>query len=733
MKRILIGVAWPYANGPIHIGQVGGCYLPPDIFRRYHEMKGNEVLMVSGSDQHGTPVTVTAEKEDLTPKETAEKYHKINSKALQDLGVKFTLFTYTMNETHKRVTKDLFKTLHKKDYIYLDTMETFYCPDCERFLPDRYVIGTCPECGQEGIDGDQCDECGVLLDPEDLVEPECKLCTGSPELRESEHFFLRLSAFQQGLKEYVKDKDHWKNHVLNFTKGWLQEGLNDRPISRDMEWGISVPIEGYEHKKIYVWFDAVIGYLSTSIKWAEEEKGDWTKFWKDPDAEHYYFLAKDNIPFHTIIWPAMLMGYDEELNLPYDVPANQYMRLGGEQFSTSRGRVVSLPDVLEDFDSDSVRYYITTIMPEVKDTNFRWEEFEEKINTELVGNLGNFIHRVLSFTHSNFGEVPEADELKERDKQILREIEKKVEDVGKNIESKKFKKGLEELLQLSRAGNKYLNDEAPWDTIKEDKKAAGTTLNISFRIVKALCIAGSPYLPHSMDELWNYLDYEGSVHDQSWNEALEPLETGSKIRKPEPLYDKIDLSEMKDETQIIDSLNKLDLRIGKITKVKEHPNADKLYVCRVHVGDEERTLVAGLKPYYERKEMEGKKIVVLTNLEPATLRGIESEGMMLAAEDEERDIVSLLQPKGELGENLKGTERGADPLSFNDFKEYTLKTVRWKDGELDIEKTQVKPVKSERFEGIGVALLSDEKGMILEDSEGVIRLDKDIPPGCQIK
>lgn len=736
MKRIMIGVAWPYANGPIHIGQVGGCYLPPDIFRRYHEMKGNEVLMVSGSDQHGTPVTVTAEKEGLTPEETAEKYHKINLKALRDLDVEFSLFTYTMNETHKRVTQDIFKTLYEKDYIYLDTMETFYCPDCERFLPDRYVVGTCPECGQEDIDGDQCDECGVLLDPPDLLDPKCKLCEGSPELRESEHFFLRLSAFQENLEEYLEDKDHWKNHVLNFTKSWLDRGLEDRPISRDMKWGISIPIEGYEEKKIYVWFDAVIGYLSTSIKWSEEGEGDWTKFWKNPDAEHYYFLAKDNIPFHTIIWPAMLMGYDEDLNLPYDVPGNQYMRLGGEQFSTSRGLIVSLPDILEDFDSDPIRYYITTIMPEVKDTNFRWEEFEDKINSELVGNLGNFIHRVLSFSYSNFGNVPKAGDLDDRDKEILETIRSKVETVGANIESRKFKKGLEKLLQLSREGNRYLNERAPWEEIKEDKRRAGTTLNISLKIVKALCIAGAPYLPHSMDELWRYLKHEGSVHDQSWNEAFEPLKQGLELEEPEPLYDTINLSDMEQESQLSESLKKLDLRIGKIRKVEEHPNADRLYVCRVDIGDEERTLVAGLRPYYEKDEMQGKKVVVLANLEPATLRGIKSEGMMLAVDCDEDDTVSLLSPSADLGENIKGSERGAPQISFDDFKKVNLKTSVWRDSKVITEEdTHLEPIKNDGFEGIGIALVGDKKKkcLILEDSEGVVRTDKDVTPGCEVK
>ncbi|MBS3816110.1 MAG: methionine--tRNA ligase [Candidatus Thermoplasmatota archaeon] len=744
MKRILIGVAWPYANGPIHIGQVGGCYLPPDIFRRYHKMKGNEVLMVSGSDQHGTPVTVTAEEEGLTPKETAEKYHQINSKALKDLGVDFTLFTYTMNDTHKRVARDIFKTLYEKDHIYMDTMETFYCPHCEKFLPDRYVIGTCPECGQEEIDGDQCDECGALLDPEDLIEPECKHCGGRPELKESEHFFLRLSAFQEKLEEYVEDKDHWKNHVLNFTKGWLDEGLEDRPISRDMEWGIPVPVEGYEEKKIYVWFEAVIGYLSTSIKWSEETDGDWTKFWKDPDAEHYYFLAKDNIPFHTIIWPAMLMGYDEDLNLPYDVPANQYMRLGGEQFSTSRGIIVSLPDVLRDFDSDAVRYYITTIMPETKDTNFTWDEFQEKINSELVGNLGNFIHRVLSFTHSNFDETPEAGELEERDTEVIEEIEKRVEAISEKLEGRKFNKGLKELTALSRTGNKYFNDKAPWEEVDEDKESAGTTINISLRIVKALCVTGAPYLPDSMDELWVYLEQEGSVHEQDWKEAIEPIETGIELDEPEPLYEKIDLSEMREETDLRNSLERLDLRVGEISKVQEHPNADKLYICRVDMGEEERTLVAGLKPYYDKEQMEDKKIAVVANLEPAKLRGIESEGMMLAAQSD--DKVSLLEPRGNVGENIKGTGPGAEMISFDDFEEYELKTVKKEDGKIiaddvvnliDAETFKAKEEEEEEegkeVERVGVALIDDEdNALLLKDSEGVVRLDEELPPGSEV-
>ncbi len=730
MSKIFIGVAWPYANGPIHIGQVGGCYLPPDIFKRYHQLKGNEVLMVSGSDQHGTPVTVTADQEGLTAKEVAEKYHRINSQAIEDLGIDFTLFTYTMNSTHKSVAKDIFKTLYDKDHIYRKKMESFYCPDCEKFLPDRYVKGTCPNCGAEDIHGDQCDECGKLLDPEDLVSPRCMHCGGRPELKESKHFFLKLSGFQERLEEYIEDKDYWKSHVLNFTKGWLNEGLEDRPISRDMEWGISVPIEGYEEKKIYVWFEAVIGYLSTAIKWAEETGSDWERFWKNPKCEHYYFLAKDNIPFHTIIWPAMLMGYDDELNLPYDVPANQYMRLSGEQFSTSRGRVVSLPDMLEQFDADAIRYYITMIMPELKDTNFTWEDFQEKNNKELVGNIGNFIHRVLSFTHSNFSTIPEAGELTERDEEMLDTIEEKVEKVDKFLANRKFKEGLKALLELSTEGNRYFTNMEPWEVRKEDEERCKTILNVSFRIVKAMCVAGSPFLPHSMEKVWDYLEEEGNVEDQLWDEAFKEPKVGSELKEPEPIYNSIDIADMKEEEKMKEKLSELDLRVGKITTVKEHPNADKLYVTRVDIGKEERTLVAGLKPYYDRDEMEGKKILVLANLEPAKLRGIESEGMMLAAE--ENDVVSLLTPEGEVGDQVEGTTEGAGQISFNEFQDHELKIGEWEDGNIRAGRAY-QPLSSSGFEGPAAVLVSGEKAAVLKVNDKTIGIDKELSPGSEIK
>ena len=711
MKRVFIGVAWPYANGPIHIGQVGGCYLPPDIFKRYHQMQGNEVLMVSGSDQHGTPVAVAAEKEGITPEELANRYHDINTKAIEDLGIDFTLFTYTTHPTHKRVSQDLFKTLYEKGHIYKDSMETFYCQSCDKFLPDRYVLGTCPKCGTQEIKGDQCDECGLLLDPQDLVEPRCMFCNGTPHLKESEHFFLRLSAFQDALEKYMEDKDFWKSHVINFTKGWLEEGLKDRPISRDMEWGIPVPVEGYQEKKIYVWFEAVIGYLSTAIQWSENSGKDWGSFWKNPDCKHYYFLAKDNIPFHTIIWPAMIMGYDDELNLPHNVPANQFMTFEGKQFSTSRGLFVSLPDMLQDYDADAIRYYVTAIMPELRDSNFSWEDFAEKNNTELVGNLGNYVHRVLSFTHSRYGYIPEVKELDERDEETLRTMEVSVDNIEKALEECRFKDGLRILLELSREGNRYFNDRAPWVEFKEDKDRCGTTLNIAIRIVKAIAIAGAPYLPHSMDTLWTYLGMEGTVHDSVWKDALIPPEVGQKLQEPIPLYKNIELEDISKEEEILNEFKKLDLRVARIEKVEDHPNADKLYVISADLGDHKRTLVAGLKGYYSKEEMEGKHVIVVANLEPAKLRGIESQGMILAAED--KGTVSLLLADAPSGTQVEGTTRDASVISFKEFQEYSLQVI-------------------ETEAGSSGAYVKDENSIIFEAGDKPVISHRVISPGSEI-
>ncbi len=730
MKRVFIGVAWPYANGPIHIGQVGGCYLPPDIFKRYHQLKGREVLMVSGSDQHGTPVAAAADKEGITPAKLADRYHRINTKAIEDLGIDFTLFTYTMHPTHKRVSQDIFKILYDKGHIYLDIMETFYCEECTKFLPDRYVVGTCPRCGAEDIKGDQCDECGLLLDPQDLIEPICTFCGGRPKLRESQHFFLKLSGFQKALEDYIDTKKDWKNHVLNFTKGWLEEGLKDRPISRDMEWGIPVPIDGYQEKKIYVWFEAVIGYLSTAIQWSEKTGNDWEVFWKNPDCKHYYFLAKDNIPFHTIIWPAMLMGYDEELNLPHNVPGNQYMRFEGKQFSTSRGLFVSLPDMLEDFSADTIRYYVTAIMPELRDSNFSWADFAEKNNSELVGNLGNFVHRVLTFAHSRFGEIPKAGKLDQRDQEVLAFIEEVLLKVGNAIEECRFKDGVRALFELSREGNRYFNERAPWAEYDKDRERCATTLNVAIRIVKALSIIGEPYLPHSMETLRDHLGIKGNIKDKGWEDALVPPSEGQPLKEPEPLYRNVKLDDIFKEDTLMEELKKLDLRVGKILKVEDHPNADRLQVMEVDLGDHKRTLVAGLKSHYTIEELTGKTVVVVANLEPAKLRGIESQGMVLAGED--NGIVSLVLADGEPGSNIHGTEKGAPEISFKDFQEFDIQAVEAKENKL-YGKSKYETVDDNLPSSLLIACIVGEKAKILRSGNRNLTLHRDISAGSEIK
>jgi methionyl-tRNA synthetase len=683
MEKIFIGVAWPYANGSIHLGHVAGSLLPPDIFARYHRMKGNSVLMVSGSDEHGTPITVTAEKKGVAPKEIAQKFHKINSKAISDLGISFDLYFETSHENHKKVVQDFFLSLLEKEHIYKKTMLSPFCENCQKFLPDRYVEGECPHCGYENARGDQCDDCGKTLDPEELVNPKCKFCTASPKMKETEHFFFKLSGFQEALKKYVSDKDYWRHNTKNFTKNWLESGLRDRAITRDISWGVEIPIEGYDDKRIYVWFEAVMGYFSTSLEWArrqgEEEK--WKEFWQDESCRHYYFLGKDNIPFHTIIWPAILMGLGG-LNLPYDVPANEYLKWGGEQFSKSRGISIAVPDVLKKYDPDQVRYYLSINMPETRDADFTQEDFVRRNNDELVSTLGNFIHRTLSFTQKNYGEIPKANELSDLDKEALEKIEKQVNAVSELIEGCQFKKAIKEVMELAHFGNRYFDARAPWALLKKDRDECATALNICCRIVKALCVSMSPFLPFSADKLWNMMGYEGEL---AWEEATKDVIAGQIMDKPTTLFKKLEYVVVEEEVKDMEpevkkeiTIEALDLRIGEIEEIEDHPDAEKLYVMKVNFGSEVRQLVAGLKTYYAKEEMQGRKIVVVMNLKPAKLRGVESRGMLLAAEDK-GGVVSLLSPLSDedVGVRVSGKDlelgKAKKQVSFSEFQKIQLK------------------------------------------------------------
>ncbi len=677
-EKIYIGVAWPYANGSLHLGHIAGCYLPADIFARYNRMKGNDVLMVSGSDEHGTPITITADNEKTTPQAIVDRYNKEHTENMKQMGISFDLFTRTTTDNHEKVVRDLFSTLYKNGYIYKKRVESFYCKECSRFLPDRYIEGTCPQCGNEKARGDQCDECGKILDPPELQNAKCKICGSAPEIRTSEHLFLALSKFESKLLDWISDKKHWKSSVMNFTQNWLKNGLKDKAITRDMKWGIKVPVEGFEDKRIYVWFDAVTGYLSASKEWAQNlgNPDKWEEWWKNKQARHYYFLAKDNIPFHSLIWPSMLMGYDESLELPYDIPANEYLRLKGEQFSKSRGIAVWVPDILEKFDADAVRYCLSINMPENKDTNWTWEDFVTKNNDELVGTYGNFIHRVVTFTEKNFGEIPKQGTLNDLDKEALKKIEKTSKEVSDAISVCSFKKGLRTAMNLAQFGNQYFDQNQPWKLVKDDKERCATILHVCLKIVKALSVFMAPYLPFSSDKIYKILGNEGSIHKEKWDFAMQGLKVGTKLERPIPLFKKLKLEDIVKEGEG-DPFSKIDLRVAKIIDIKDHPQADKLYMLQLDLGAlGKRVIVAGMKAFYSKDEMLGKKIIVVSNLKPAKLRGVMSNGMLLAAEDDEGNVV-LLDP----GDANPGTEVFVEGISrepvkileFDDFKSVSMK------------------------------------------------------------
>ncbi|MFT4037530.1 MAG: methionine--tRNA ligase [Thermomicrobiales bacterium] len=552
-EHILVAVAWPYASGPRHLGHAAGAYVPPDIFARYHRMAGNKVLMVSGSDMHGTPITVAADKLGVTARELAERNHAGITESFERLGLSYDLYTSTLTPTHYRVTQDFFLRLLEQGFLFQDTQEAMFDPQAQRFLPDRYVEGTCPHCGYDDARGDQCDNCGRTLDPTDLINPRSKLTGAAPITRETTHFFLDLPKLQDRLAAWVAVAgEHWRPAVLGFTQGWLKEGLRARAITRDLDWGVPIPLEGYDDKRIYVWFDAVIGYLSASIEWAERQgTPDAWQAWWTLDAEGkapgraYYFVGKDNIPFHAIIWPAMLMGY-EGLALPYDVPANEFLTLDGQKLSSSRtytSRLPFLPEALDLFDADAIRFFLTINAPESRDTDFSWDEFQRRNNDELVATYGNAVHRLLSFTQSRFsGVVPTPGALTEADEAMLAQTAATFASVARDVEAVKLRDGLRGVMALAGALNRYLDEAAPWKTLKTDPERAATSLWTALQVVSSLRVLSAPFLPFSSEQLHGYLGDEGSVHVLPW--APRELPAGRVLLPPTPLFRKLDDEEL---------------------------------------------------------------------------------------------------------------------------------------------------------------------------------------------
>lgn len=541
-ERILIGVAWPYANGPLHLGHIAGAYLPADIFARYHRMRGNEVLMVSGSDSHGAPITMRADAEGVPPREVVERFHASFLESWERLGISFDLFTTTMTDNHREVTHDLWRALQAKDYIYEASMKVAYSPDFDRFLPDRYVRGVCPKCQFEDARGDQCDNCGSILDPVDLGNPAYNV-DGERypvEIRDTEHQFLRLSAFRDQLAAWVEEQRHWRPNVRNFTLGFLREGLKDRAITRNLDWGLPVPAEGYEDRRIYVWFEAVIGYLSASVEWAalKGEPDAWRPYWEDPSTRAYYFVGKDNIPFHTIIWPAMLLGQAAYI-LPYDVPANEFLNLEGRQLSTSRNWAVWVPDYLDLFPPDPLRYHLAANLPETGDADFTWSEYVRRNNDELVATFGNLVHRVLTQVYRNFDRcVPDPGELTEADREFIGKAEAAMSAAAESLGAVRLREALNVSMGLARDANRYLDAQAPWQQVKTDKAAAGRTLYTAMQALMALRVTLYPFLPFSTQRLHELLGRSDRVQDVGWR--FETSEPGTPLPEPAPLFKKLD-------------------------------------------------------------------------------------------------------------------------------------------------------------------------------------------------
>ena len=542
-ERILIGVAWPYANGPLHLGHMAGCYLAADIFARYHRLKGDQVLMVSGSDQHGTPITLRAEQEGTSPQQVVSRYHQDFLRSWERMGISFDLFTTTGTENHRATVHDFFRVLQDKGYIYTATTPLPYCHTCRRFLPDRYLKGTCPFCGDIDARGDQCERCGNPMNPTDLIDMQCRISGDTPEIRSSEHFFFKLSAFQEPLLAWVKEQKHWRPNVLNFTQRYLEDGLKDRAITRDLDWGVPVPVQGYDDKRIYVWFEAVIGYLSASKEWAraQGQPDSWMPFWQD-DTRGYHFIGKDNIPFHTIIWPAMLMGYGG-LNLPYDVPANEFLNLEGRKLSTSRNWAVWVPDYLERHDPDPLRYYLSITMPETSDSDFTWWDFVRRNNDELVATYGNLVHRVLTFTYRSFqGRIPQPGALDEAAQEFLGRANQLFQDADHHLHLCHFRSALSDAMTMAQAANRYLDSKQPWKTIKKDPQDAATTLWVVLSVINCLKTALYPFLPFSSEKLHRMLGFADALSERgwSWEPSLDALPPGQSMSTPEPLFLKLE-------------------------------------------------------------------------------------------------------------------------------------------------------------------------------------------------
>lgn len=687
-NRYTITAALPYTNGPVHIGHLAGVYVPADIYARFQRLQNKDVAFICGSDEHGVPITIKAKKEGITPQQVVDKYHAIIKKSFEEFGISFDNYSRTSAEIHHKTASEFFKKLYEDGKFTEEVTEQLYDEEANLFLADRYITGTCPKCGNEEAYGDQCEKCGTSLNATDLINPKSAISGNVPILKETKHWFLPLNEYEDFLKQWilVDHKKDWKTNVYGQCKSWIDDGLRPRAVTRDLDWGIPVPVDGADGKVLYVWFDAPIGYISSTKEWAEREGKNWEDYWKDESTKMLHFIGKDNIVFHCIIFPAMLKAEGSYI-LPENVPANEFLNLEGNKISTSKNWAVWLHEYLEDFPNqqDVLRYTLTANAPETKDNDFTWADFQARNNNELVAIFGNFINRVMVLTDKYYdGIVPKPSTFSEVDQRTLNELKAYPAVIASSIERYRFREAQAELMNVARLGNKYLADEEPWKTIKTDEERTKTVMYVALQIASALAVLSEPFLPFTSEKLKNMLNIHSNTVETSlkWEDVsseTELLKLGHKVNKAELLFSKIedeqiqqqldklqktkmDNSENKEkiasaiasqkETIQYDDFVKLDMRVGTIIEAEKMPKADKLLVLKVDTGIDVRTIVSGIAESFKAEEIIGKKVTVLVNLAPRALRGVESQGMILMTENAEGKLV-FVNP----GED--GVENGA--------------------------------------------------------------------------
>ncbi|MBD3862849.1 methionine--tRNA ligase [Olleya marilimosa] len=664
-KRYTITAALPYTNGPIHIGHLAGVYVPADIYARYKRLTGNDVAFICGSDEHGVPITIKAKKEGVTPQEIVDRYHKIIKDSFEEFGITFDNYSRTSAKIHHDTASEFFKTLYDKNEFVEEVSEQLYDAEANQFLADRFVIGTCPKCGNEESYGDQCEKCGTSHNATDLINPKSAITGNVPTLKETKHWFLPLNKHEAFLREWILEghKKDWKPNVYGQVKSWIDDGLRPRAVTRDLDWGIPVPVPGGEGKVLYVWFDAPIGYISSTKEWAAREGKDWEPYWKDKDTKLVHFIGKDNIVFHCIIFPAMLKAEGSYI-LPDNVPANEFLNLEGNKLSTSKNWAVWLPEYLQDFPNqqDVLRYALTANAPESKDNDFTWKDFQARNNNELVAIFGNFINRVVVLTNKYYqGVVPTPSDFSTIDKETLATVKAYPAVIESSIERYRFREAGQELMNLARLGNKYLADEEPWKLVKTDEARTKTIMYVALQIASALATLSEPFLPFTSTKLKNILNTtENSWNDISTKDTLLPAL--HQIGKGELLFSKIEdetiqkqidkleaskkaneaankVVEPQKEEITFDDFTKLDIRVGTILEATKMPKAKKLLILKVDTGIDVRTIVSGIAESFTAEEVVGKKVTVLVNLAPRALRGVESQGMILMTENAEGKLV----------------------------------------------------------------------------------------------